>query len=128
MSDALNRGDRSDRLVVRWDLDQAVGSSTSPPGPHVDVLRAGGQPEMPMPERGEEPAVVAGGSVRVGIPADYAGLKERDPALASEWRDAVGEVLDRCFDLGMIVVGLTRDPDGPRYLLTAAATATGGSA
>jgi len=128
MSDALNRGDRSDRLVVRWDLDQAVGSSTSPPGPHVDALRAGGPPEMPMPERGEEPAVDAGGSVRVGIPADYAGLKERDPALASEWRDAVGEVLDRCFDLGMMVVGLTRDPDGPRYLLTAAATATGGSA
>jgi predicted GNAT superfamily acetyltransferase len=64
----------------------------------------------------------------VGVPADYAGLKERDPALASEWRDAVGEVLDRCFDRGMIVVGLIRDPDGPRYLLMAAATATGGSA
>jgi predicted GNAT superfamily acetyltransferase len=62
----------------------------------------------------------------VGIPADYAGLKERDPALASEWRDAVGEVLDRCFDLGMIVVGLTRDPAGTRYLLRAAGSATGG--
>ena len=35
------------------------------------------------------------GSVRVGIPADYAGLKERDPALALGWRDAVGEVLER---------------------------------
>jgi predicted GNAT superfamily acetyltransferase len=128
MSDALNRGDRSDRLVVRWDLDQAVGGSTSPPGPYVDALRASGPPEKPTPERGEEPAVDAAGSVRVWIPADYAGLKERDPALASDWRDAVGEVLDRCFDLGMIVVGLTRAPDGPRYVLTAAATATGGSA
>jgi predicted GNAT superfamily acetyltransferase len=127
MSDALNRGDRSDRLVVRWDLDQAVGS-TSPPGPQVDALRASGPPEMPTPVRGEHPAVAAGGSVRVGIPADYVGLKERDPALASEWRDAVGDVLVRCFDLGMIVVGFNRDPDGPRYVLTAAATATGGSA
>src|SRR4029453_15120877 len=70
MSDALNRGDRSDRLVVRWDLDQSVGSSTSPPGPHVDALRAGGPPEMPIPGRGGGPAVDAGWSVRVRIPAD----------------------------------------------------------
>jgi predicted GNAT superfamily acetyltransferase len=56
------------------------------------------------------------------------GLKERDPTLASEWRDAVGDVLDRCFDLGMIVVGFTRDPDGPRYVLTAPAIRTSGSA
>jgi predicted GNAT superfamily acetyltransferase len=128
MSDALNRGDRSDRLVVRWDLDQAIGVSTSPRGPHVDALRASGPLEMPMPERGEEPVLAGGGGVRVGIPADYVGLKERDPALASEWRDAVGDVLDRCFDLGMIVVGLTRDLDGPKYVLTAPATAAGGTA
>jgi len=128
MSDALNRGDRSDRLVVRWDLDQAIGSSTSPPVPHLDALRARGPLEMPTPERGEEPALAAGGSVRVGIPADYVGLKERDPALASEWRDAVGDVLDRCFDLGMIVMGFSRGPDGPKYVLTVPATAVGGSA
>jgi predicted GNAT superfamily acetyltransferase len=128
MSDALNRGDRSDRLVVRWDLDHAIGGSTSPPGPHVDVLRASGPLEMPTPERGEEPALTVGGSVRVGIPADYVALKERDPALASEWRDAVGDVLDRCFDLGMIVVGLSRDRDGPRYVLTTPTTAAVGSA
>jgi len=127
MSDALNRGDRSDRLVVRWDLDRAIGTSTSPPGPRVDALRASGPLENPSPERGEEPALAAGGSVRVCIPADYVGLKGRDPALASEWRDAVGDVLDRCFDLGMIVVGLTRDPDGPRYVLTDPATAACGS-
>jgi predicted GNAT superfamily acetyltransferase len=128
MSDALNRGDRSDRLVVRWDLDRAIRSSTSPPGPHVDALRASGPLETPTPERGEEPALAAGGSLLVGIPADYVGLKERDPALASEWRDAVGDVLDRCFELGMIVVGFSRDPDGPGYVLTARAAAADGSA
>ena len=123
MGDALNRGDRSDRLVVRWELDRPVGSSTSQPGPHVDALRATGPPEMPFPEREDEPDNAAGGTVRVSIPADYAALKERDPALASQWRDAVGDVLDRCFDLGMIVVGFTRDPDGPKYILTAPASA-----
>jgi predicted GNAT superfamily acetyltransferase len=129
MTDVLNRGDRSDRLVVRWDLDRMIGSSPIPAGPHhVDALRASGPPELPKPERGEEPAVVTGGSTLVGIPADYMSLRERDPALASEWRDAVGEVLERCFDLGMWVVGFTREPDGPRYVLTVPATAAGGSA
>jgi predicted GNAT superfamily acetyltransferase len=128
MTDALNRGDRSDRLVVRWDLDQGIGRSTGRSGPHVDALRATGPLEAPTPERAEEPALAADVSVRVSIPADYMGLKERDPTLASEWRDAVGDVLDRCFDLGMIVVGFTRDPDGPRYVLTAPATRTSRSA
>jgi predicted GNAT superfamily acetyltransferase len=129
MTDALNRGDRSDRLVVRWDLDQMVGTSSIPAGAHiVDALRVSGPPEMPKPEWGEEPRVAAGGTVRVSIPADYSGLKERDPGLASEWRDAVGEVLGRCFDLGMIVLGFTHDPDGPRYVLTVPAIAAGGSA
>ena len=128
MTDALNRGDRSDRLVVRWDLDQGIGRSASPSGPHADALRARGPLETPTPERAEEPALAADVSVRVSIPADYMGLKERDPTLASEWRDAVGDVLDRCFDLGMIVVGFTRDPDGPRYVLTAPSTRTSGSA
>ncbi len=128
MSDVLNRGDRSDRLVVRWDLDRVIGPAAISTAPRVDALRASGPPELPKPERGEEPALAPDGSVRVSIPPDYLGLKERDPALASEWRDAVGEVLDRCFELGMVVVGLTRDPDGPRYILTVPAAAAGGSA
>ena len=129
MSDALNRGDRSDRLVARWDLDRAIGPSAIPSGPHVvDALRASGSPELPKPERGEEPDFPSRGIVRVAIPADYLGLRERDPGLASAWRDAVGEVLEKCFDVGMIVVGLDRDPAGPRYVLAVPATAGGGSA
>ena len=128
MSDALNRGDRSDRLVVRWELDRALGPSEISAGPHVvDALRASGPPELPKPERGEEPALAPGGSVWVSIPADYMGLKEQDPALAEEWRVAVGEVLEKCFDLGMIVAGLDRDPAGPRYVLTAPDAGAGGS-
>jgi len=125
MTDVLNRGDRSDRLVVRWELDHVIAPYAAPTGPEVAVLRASGPQGMPKPERGEEPRVAAGGTVRVSIPADYSGLKERDPALASEWRDAVGEVLGRCFDLGMIVLGFTREPEGPRYVLTVPATAVG---
>jgi predicted GNAT superfamily acetyltransferase len=129
MTDALNRGDRSDRLVVRWDLDRMIGPSLIPAGPQIaDVLRASGPVEMPKPERGEVLNFPPGGMVRVSIPADYPGLKERDPGLASEWRDAVGEVLEQCFDLGMIVAGLTRDQDGARYVLIPTAIAATGSA
>ena len=56
---------------------------------------------------------------------ERAGLRY---ALAAEWRDAVGDVLDRCFELGMIVVGFSRDPDGPGYVLTVPAAAADGSA
>jgi predicted GNAT superfamily acetyltransferase len=128
MSDVLNRGERSDRLVVRWELDRAIGPSAIPAGPHaVDVLRASGPLELPKPERGEEPALAPRGTVRVSIPADYSGLKERDPGLASAWRDAVGEVLEQCFDLGMVVAGFTRAQDGARYVLIPTAIAAGES-
>src|SRR5207247_8508729 len=72
MSDALNRAARSDRLVVRWELDRAIGSSAIPSGPHVvDALRPGGSPELPKPERGEEQDLPSLGIVRVRISSDY---------------------------------------------------------
>jgi len=111
MTDVLNRGDRSDRLVVRWDLDRPLGPRAAPHGPAVSVLAASGPPEMPKPERAGEPAT-DGRTVRASIPADYAALKERDPGLASEWRDAVGEVLEECFAMGMIVAGFASEPGG----------------
>ncbi len=111
MTDALNRGDRSDRLVARWDLDRPVGPRPAPQGPAVTVLAASGPPELPKPERAADP-VTDGRTVRVSIPADYAALKERDPGLASAWRDAVGEVLEECFALGMIVAGFASEPGG----------------
>jgi len=117
MTDALNRGDRSDRLVVRWDLDRPVVARSAPHGPAVTVLTASGPPELPKPERAEEP-VTDGRTVRASIPADYGALKERDPGLASEWRDALGEVLEECFALGMIVAGFASEPGGgPQYAL-----------
>ena len=48
MTDTLNRGERSDRLMVRWDLEREPGGPSGAPG--FEVLgRAGGDPEMPSP-------------------------------------------------------------------------------
>ncbi len=92
MSDALNAGDRSDRLVVRWDLDR-------PPGPRA----------APASAR------------RLEIPREYTALRSADPAAAAEQREHVGAALAAAFDMGAIVAGFDRaasayllaDPGGP---------------
>ena len=117
MTDVVNRGERSDRLVVRWDLDRAAGPRPIPKGDEVAVLEANGPDDLPRPVRAE-PIAPDGGSLRVCIPRDYAGLKERDPGLAAEWRDAVGDVLEECFGHGAIVVAFGSAGDrAPGYRL-----------
>ncbi len=121
MGDRLNAGDRSDRLVVRWDLDREPGSWPFPDGESIVALRAAGPADLPRPERGEEPATDAEGGVRVGVPRDYAAVRELDPELAAAWRDATGEVLSQCFTMGLRVVAFDADLVGgyPTYALAA---------
>lgn len=106
MSDSLNRGERSDRFVVRWDLDR-------PPGPRgvtatgaPTILERTGDPEKPVP-------AAAGGPVRaaalVQILPEYGDLRERDPELARAWRDALAEALEGCLAAGLVAVSF----DGP---------------
>lgn len=117
MTDVVNRGERSDRLVVRWDLDRTAGPRPVPKGDEVAVLEANGPDNLPRPVRAE-PIAPDGGSLRVCIPRDYAGLKERDPGLAAEWREAVGDVLEECFGHGAIVVAFGSAGDrAPGYRL-----------
>jgi predicted GNAT superfamily acetyltransferase len=74
MDDDINRGERSDRLEVRWDLGAA------PPG-------GAGFP-------GEAEAAVA-------VPADHARLRAEDPAAARTERERVAGELEACFDRGL---------------------------
>ena len=116
MADAINRGDRSDRLVVRWDLEAPLGPRPIPLEPGPTLIRSTGRPESRSPES-EEPSAAT--NARAVIPSDYPELKARDPDLAQRWRDAVGEVLEACFGLGMIVTGFVRGRGGgdPQYVL-----------
>lgn len=104
MSDVLNRGDRSDRLVVRWDLDRepkgvAVGEG-------VEVLGRAGPEDSPRP-RGVTPPGSLPAVVR--IPREYPSLRERDPSLARAWREAVADALQACFEFGLTATGFTGD-------------------
>jgi predicted GNAT superfamily acetyltransferase len=102
MTDELNRGERSDRLVVRWELE------SEPPGPapddgHVVVDREGPE-DLPEPTEVSPPSA---GPALVRIPEGYRDLRESHPALAASWRDAIADGLEACFEAGLSVTGFT---------------------
>jgi predicted GNAT superfamily acetyltransferase len=104
MTDEINAGDRSDRLVVRWDLDLDPA-----PRPWPDrlpaVLSAEGDPQHPRPSHGPTPG--ADGAV-VEIPRDHADLRSRDAALATLWRESTAEAFESCFQAGLIAGAFDR--------------------
>ncbi|HET9673038.1 MAG TPA: GNAT family N-acetyltransferase [Actinomycetota bacterium] len=110
MTDDLNRGDRADRLVVRWDLEPQPGPRPIPGGLPTQV-RAVGDP--PRPERGEEPA---DGGATIEVPRDHQGLRTDDPDLGARWRDAVAEALEAGLGAGLVVSAFDRDRSA--YVLT----------
>ncbi|MEP6477237.1 MAG: GNAT family N-acetyltransferase [Actinomycetota bacterium] len=79
MSDTVNEGERSDRLVVRWDLEAA-------PGPRA------------------APAAVA----TVTVPPEYAELRRRDPGAARAARDETAAALESLFAEGWVAVAFDR--------------------
>jgi predicted GNAT superfamily acetyltransferase len=111
MSDAINRGDRTDRLVIRWDLDPDPVPRTVPAGLPT-VLAAEGDPDGPIPITGSAPS--SEGAV-IEVPREYAELRQRDADLASRWRDAAAEALETCFAAGLTAGAFDRGRSG--YLL-----------
>lgn len=114
MQDAFNRGDRSDRLEVLWDLRsdrvRAALGEIPPTGSARNlmvssrVMEIDGRPEVSTePLRGDE------GMVSVSVPSDYHQLRQRDPALARTWRDAVGDALEKAFAQGYRAVSFVRE-------------------
>jgi predicted GNAT superfamily acetyltransferase len=107
MYDAFNRGDRSDRLEVHWELRT----------PRVEAAIGGGRPEAPgeaSPLLGEkdgwpEPHPGTGAPLSVRVPLDYHDLREDEPAAATAWRDAVADALEEGFAAGLRGVDFTRD-------------------
>lgn len=87
MDDAFNRGERSDRLEIRWDLRSN----------RVDRAMAGDAPD-PQTE----------GTLLVRIPLDYLELREQDPAAAGRARDEVADALEGSFGNGYRAVGFVR--------------------
>ena len=79
MEDLLNRGERSDRFVVRWDLDRE-------PGP-----------------RDLRPIA------RVEVPADLDALRASSPEESAAWRDRVAAAVDEQLAAGRVAAVFERE-------------------
>ena len=102
MTDELNRGDRSDRGVIRWDLEREPG----PRGVALEdadvVLRRGD-------DGGPGTSVAPSGAVAlVEIPAEYDELRRRDRYAARPWRDAVAGAFEGLLARGFVATGFER--------------------
>jgi predicted GNAT superfamily acetyltransferase len=103
MDDAINAGERSDRLTVAWHLLRE-------PGPHVVV-----QPPADLLVRSDEalprPRVAAerpGRVAAIELPSEYHDLRTADPVLGAAWRDAIADAVESCFDAAMVGVAFDR--------------------
>jgi predicted GNAT superfamily acetyltransferase len=125
MTDALNRSDRSDRLVVRWELARPPGPRPSPPGEPRELVMLAGTPDATRPVRSGL-QVVGEGVWSVAVPWDYPALKANEPELAAVWRDVVADVLAAALEAGLVAAAFEADREqrSARYLLAAG----GGSA
>lgn len=89
MSDAINGGDETDRVLVRWDLrDEEVAAAASG---HPVVVDAN-----------------APGNAAVAVPADVERLRMTDPSRARAWRRSVRGQLTELLGSGGRVVGFDR--------------------
>ena len=107
MSDGINAGDQSDRLLIEWHLDEpraaeaASGHLDEPRSDGVIALVAGGDQE---PRRSD----VAGDIVLCETPEDIVDLRREDPERALRWRIALRETLGAALQDGYGVAGFTR--------------------
>ena len=104
MEDEINRGDRTDRLVVRWDLDRDPRPREIPGG-RPDGARGAGRSR----------AAGAGAGIGTGpagaaieVPRDHAVLRRGDAALGARWRDAAADAFETCFAAGLVVGAFDR--------------------
>jgi predicted GNAT superfamily acetyltransferase len=103
MTDQINAGDASDRLLVQWDLSRPLPGAYLPTGPNaLTVLRPGSD---------GEPVRLAGSDVLqlIEIPADIDAVRSADPALATRWRAALRRAVTDAYGSGLVIVGLNQD-------------------
>lgn len=102
LTDVLNRGDPSDRLMVRWSLTQPPPASSGPAVPLITV--DDGEPVLGPNASELNPAA----ALTVAVPEDISVLRRKDPATASRWRHAVRNALAPRMELGWRITGFDR--------------------
>jgi predicted GNAT superfamily acetyltransferase len=112
MTDAVNAGMASDRLLLAWPLDDpsvaaaCAGRPLQPPPVEAGAALTVGPGLEPVVHRPDTPAVT------VALPPELEAL---DPGRRRAWRQAVREALGGRLAAGAAVTGFLRRPD--RYLV-----------
>jgi predicted GNAT superfamily acetyltransferase len=109
MDDEINRGDASDRLLIRWDLEspRTVAALDHPLPAPTDL--AGAEHAL-VGDAGRPQAIVTTAPERlVATPADAVALRRDDPGLARSWRVAVRETMQSAFADGLAPIAVTAD-------------------
>jgi predicted GNAT superfamily acetyltransferase len=113
MTDGINSGEESDRLLISWRLDSPSAEAAAaghPLEPALDQLRRDGAVDVLSVGDGGEP-LETGASARVllcPVPADIVAIRRSDPSLARAWRMALRKTFTDAMAAGYEVSGATR--------------------
>jgi predicted GNAT superfamily acetyltransferase len=113
MTDGINAGEESDRILVRWRLDSRGAQEAAAGHPHdpsaedlqrwkIDSLLSLGPDGEPVPRSSKARVVVC------PTPEDIVALRRSDQNLARAWRIAMRNALFSAFEAGYAVTGVTR--------------------
>jgi predicted GNAT superfamily acetyltransferase len=113
MSDGLNAGEESDRLLISWQLDSpqavtAAAGSAAEADVH-ELLRGGAAAVLSVDPSGEPLEVASSARVLLcQVPEDIVELRRSDAAIARSWRLALRRALGDALAAGYHVTGATR--------------------
>ena len=113
MTDGINAGEESDRILISWRLDSQQAEEAAAGRPHdpsADDLQRWRIDTLVTVGPGGEP--VAGSTtarvVTCQVPDDIVEVRRSNPELARSWRLAVRSALSKAFDDGYRILGATR--------------------
>lgn len=111
MTDGVNAGQGSDRMLARWDLAAPLPAQPRDPGPAPAILDVGAGLE---PVVGDAPAGAP--AVSIAVPTDIVGLRRDNPELAARWRVALRDAMLGRWGAGWRPTAVGRDG---RYVMEA---------
>jgi predicted GNAT superfamily acetyltransferase len=115
MTDAINAGDRTDRLVAWWVVGSERAHAASrgeAPIPDHSALAECVRDLIQFTDRGRPVAAeppASGEAVLVSLPDDIVAVRRVDPELGLEWRLAVRAALTSAFAAGLRVSSVTTE-------------------
>ena len=103
MTDAINAGDDSDRIMAYWPVQETMDSETTKTSA-IALKNSAGQPELRQYDDTK--------SFWVELPEDIESLRKTNLDLARQWRKAVRDVLQPALDDGWFIAAVNADRTG----------------